>query len=562
MPTRWKACRCAGVTCVCVNYKLKELLVRLSWLGLAVLLAVSGGHATAATRPNFLIIVADDMGFADIGCYGGEIATPNLDKLASNGLKFTQCYSTARCWPSRSCLLTGYYAQQVGMDPPTRKKLPPWARLLPHYLKPEGYRCYHSGKWHIMNAPRPVQDGGFDRSYSIEDHDRYFAPKRAMLDDKWLPPVAPDSGFYLTTAIADYAIGFLREHAQTNADKPFCLYLAFTSPHFPLHALPQDIERYKDVYLKGWDEVRKERFARQKKMGLVSGSLSPLDPKTIPSWNLSEEELYQKIGPGEVGHAVPWKTLTPEQKKFQATKMAIHAAMIDRMDREIGRVLEQIRSMNAWDNTVVFFVSDNGASAEQIIRGDKHDTNAPPGSAATFLCLGPGWSTAANTPFRLHKSWVHEGGISSPLIVHWPAGISTGGALRRGPVHFVDILPTVLELAGVKPSESWNGHRPPPLPGRSFLPLLARDDPGWQRDWLYFSHVGNRALRVGDWKAVAAGTNGAWELYNLQRDREELRDLSKRYPDKLREMVKQWETLDKEFRQQAVSEDWPPVTAR
>jgi arylsulfatase A-like enzyme len=377
--------------------------LKTKWLAtLAAVLALSAATAPPAAaadasakprKPNFLIIIADDMGFSDAGCYGGDVSTPNIDKLAANGLRFTQAYSTARCWPSRTCILTGYYAQQVHMDP-QNGKLPVWARVLPHYLKPQGYRTYHTGKYHLSAAPQPVHDGGFDRSYCIDDHNRFFSPKNARLDDLPLPPVPDGTDFYLTTAIANYGIDFLKEHAEKHAQEPYLLYLAFTSPHFPLHALPEDIAKYRDNYLEGWDVIRQRRYQRMRQMGLVDCALSKPDPITIPSWNLAEDKLREQIGPGEVGHAVPWKDLSEVQKRFQATKMAIHAAMIDRMDREIGRVLDQVKAMGNFENTVIFFVSDNGASAEQIIRGDGHDPAAPPGSAKTFLCLGPGWSTS------------------------------------------------------------------------------------------------------------------------------------------------------------------------
>jgi arylsulfatase len=505
-----------------------------------------------SARPNFLIIVADDMGFSDAGCYGGEIATPNLDRLAAGGLRFTQAYSTARCWPSRTCILTGYYAQQVRMDPP-QGRLPAWARVFPHYLKPLGYRTYHSGKWHLHGAPLPVQDGGFDHSYILEDHNRYFSPKNARLDDQKLPPVPDGADFYVTKAIAGYAIDFLKEHAQAHAKSPFLLYLAFTSPHFPLHALQEDIDRYRNRYLEGWDAIRRQRYERMRKMGILDCALSPRDPVTIPPWNETEEQLIKQIGPGEVGHALAWKDLSEEQQKFQATKMAIHAAMVDRMDREIGRVLDQIEAMGATENTVVFFVSDNGASAEQIIRGDGHDPSAPPGSAKTFLCLGPGWSTASNTPFRLHKSWVHEGGISSPLIISWLARIRQGGQLRHTPVHFIDLLPTVVELAGGTTTGQWHGVTPPPLPGRSLVPALDADVE-IPRDYLFWHHLNNRAIRVGDWKLVSAGSDkaeGQWELYNLRTDRSETNNLAGRYPAKVEELARLWQAREDEFRRQA-----------
>ncbi|MBN2128383.1 MAG: arylsulfatase [Sedimentisphaerales bacterium] len=506
--------------------------------------------AGAARKPNILVIVADDMGYADAGCYGGEIGTPNLDRLAANGLRFTQCYSTGRCWPSRTALLTGYYPQQVRMDP-VRGRLPEWARVAPHYLKPLGYRCYHSGKWHLRNAPKPVADGGFDHSYVLHDHDRFFSPKNHALDDRKLAPVPPDTDFYVTSTIANYATDFLKEHAEEHHDQPFYCYLAFTCPHFPLHALQKDIARYRDRYLQGWDVIGQQRWKRQREMKLVNCRAAGFEPDVIPGWNFSRDKLQEMIGPGEADRAVPWKDLTEEQKEFQATKMAIHAAMIDRMDQEIGRVLDQVRKMNALEDTLVLFVSDNGASAEQIIRGDKHDPSAAPGSARSYLCLGPGWSSAANTPFRLHKSWVHEGGISSPLIVHWPAGLKARGELRHDPCHFIDVLPTVLDVAGgANFSPQWNGKTAPPLPGTSLRPAFAGDNT-IAHEYIYFHHMTNRAIRVGNWKLVAKGKDGPWELYNLSTDRCESTDLAHAYPDKVTQMSQLWQKYEDQFRRQA-----------
>ncbi|NLH16661.1 MAG: sulfatase-like hydrolase/transferase, partial [Phycisphaerae bacterium] len=394
-------------------------------------------------------------------------------------------------------------------------------------------------------------DGGFDRSYLLHDHDRYFAPQKHELDDRTLKAVKPGSGYYNSKAISQYAIDFLKEHATKCPDAPFYCYLAFLAPHFPLQALPEDIARYRDRYLEGWDVVRKRRWERMRKMGLVNCELSPLEPDELPSWNLSAEQLRKQIGPGEADRAVPWETLTEEQKRFQATKMAIHAAMIDRMDREIGRVLEQIAEMGAMDNTVIVFVSDNGASAEQIIRGDKHDPVAEPGSAASYLCLGPGWSSAANAPFRLHKHWNHEGGISSPLIVRWPKGISGKDELRHNPCHFIDILPTVLDLAGV-PSKEFQPTDPnaPPLPGKSLAPAFTKDG-SVNHEFLFFHHTTNRAIRVGDWKLVAKGEDGPWELYDMKTDRCEMKDLAAANPDRVREMAALWQKTEDQFRKQA-----------
>jgi arylsulfatase len=517
------------------------------------------GQPDRSERPNFLLIVADDMGFSDAGCYGGEITTPALDRLAADGVRFTQGYSTGRCWPSRASLMTGHYAQQVRMDPP-KGRLPAWARVAPHYLQPEGYRCYHSGKWHVHGAPKPVADGGFDHSYVLHDHNRFFSPQKHWEDDQPLPPISIEDGYYATTAIADHALRCLEEHSERHSDSPFFHYLCFTSPHFPLHALQEDIDTYRDTYACGWDEVRQARWQRMREMGIVNCELSPLQPETIPGWNLAEEELREQIGPGEAAWAVPWDELTAEQRAFQATKMAIHAAMVDRMDREISRVMGQLRAMDAYENTVIMFVSDNGASAEQIIRGDMHDPSAPPGSSRSFLCLGPGWSTASNTPLRLHKHWVHEGGIASPLIVHWPAGLPARGELRHTPCHFIDLLPTILDLAGIQPSPTWRGKPAPPLTGTSLAPALPSDTEV-PHDFLFFHHSGNRAIRVGDWKLVAAGKQGPWELYDLCTDRCESHDLSEQHPDKARDLSALWERTEQEFRRMAASEEWPPGEA-
>ena len=526
-------------------------------LSLCAVLNVSPACAANPAKPNILLILADDMGYSDAGCYGGDIATPNLDALAANGLRFTQFYNTARCWPSRAAILTGYYAQAVrrdampGVPGGARGTRPAWAKLLPEMLKPLGYRSYLSGKWHVDGKPT---ENGFDHSYVLEDHNRNFAPRNHFEDDKPLPPVALGSGYYTTTAYADHAIKCLKEHAEKFSDRPFFQYLAFTVPHFPLQAPPEDIAKYKDKYLKGWEAVREERFARQKEAGVVNTTLSAIERDLGPPYAFPGE--LAKLGPGEVNRPLPWTELTTVQREFQAVKMAIHAAMVDRMDQEIGRVVAQVKAMGATENTLVLFLSDNGASAEIMVRGDGNAPGAVPGSAESFLCLGPGFSSAANTPFRRHKTWVHEGGISTPLIVQWPKGIAARGELRHNPGHLIDLVPTILEIAGGKPFDTLDGKPVPPAPGKSLVPVFAKDG-AVTHEYLWWMHEKNRALRMGDWKIVAAGADSPWELYDLRTDRAESNNLATKQPERVKEMAAVWEKHTEEFRALAMK-DLPP----
>lgn len=524
---------------------------------------------SAIKKPNILIVVADDMGYSDAGCYGSEIQTPNLDKLASNGLRFTQFYNTGRCWPSRSSILTGYYPQSIRRDnltkangenpkPPTGGAggiRPVWAQLLSAYLHPLDYRSYVSGKWHVDGKP---EENGFDHSYLYMNTEGYFGAVNHTEDGVKLPPVLPDGNSYSTIRTADYAIKFLKEHAAKYPNQAFFQYLAFNSPHFPLQALPQDIALYKDRYKSGWDEIRKERYERMKKLGIINCKLSPTDPAIIPGWNLPEEELQKRIGPGELGHAVPWNSLTGVQKEFQAAKMAVHAAMIHRMDIEIGRVINQIKAMGALENTLILFVSDNGASAEQIIREGGHDPKSVVGSAQSYLGIGPGWSSAANTPFRLHKSWNHEGGISTPLIVCWPEGIKKRNEFRTDPGHLIDIVPTLLDITGAKMPETLEGMVVPALPGKSLVPAFRRNGMV-KHDYLWWNHDGNRAIRIGDWK-IAADHQSPWELYELRKDRSETKNLAYKYPEKVKELEQEWIRHADEFNNMAQQDK--PVNAR
>ncbi len=528
----------------------------LFFLVILTLGSLAVGAAAPAARPNILIILADDMGYSDLGCYGSEIATPHLDRLAQDGLRFTQFYNTARCWPTRAGILTGYYAQQVrrdgfeGRGGGARGSRPAWAPLLPALLKPAGYRSYHSGKWHVDGMPL---QNGFDHSYSLDDHNRFFAPRNHTEDDQPLPAVPNGTNFYTTTHIAEHAIKCLQEHQQKYSTQPFFGYVAFTSPHFPLQAPAGDIARYRDRYARGWDVMRDERWARLQKLGIGRGALSATEREQGPPYPFPED--IEKLGPNEVNRPIPWSQLSAGQRELQATKMAVHAAMVDRMDREIGRIIDQVRAMGALENTLIFFLSDNGASAEMMVRGDGHDPKAPAGSAATFLSLGPGWSTMANTPFRRHKTWVHEGGISTPLIAHWPKGIVAHGELRHNPGHLVDLLPTILEVAGTKPPAT-DGLTAPARPGRSLVPAFAKDGTV-AHESIWFLHESNRALRMGDWKIVASGKDGPWELYDLAKDRAEAKNLAAEDPAKLKQLIDQWTRETADYRKWA-EKDAPP----
>ncbi|MGI9475010.1 MAG: sulfatase-like hydrolase/transferase [Rubripirellula sp.] len=514
-----------------------------------------------AAKPNILLILADDLGYSDLGCYGSEIATPNLDSIADNGLKFTQFYNTARCWPTRGALMTGYYAQQIRRDAVpgvpsgggNRGIRPEWAVLLPKLLKPQGYRSYHTGKWHIDGMPIT---NGFDHSYLLKDQGRFFNPTRHWKDDVALPPVEKGTDFYATSALADHVIDVLESHESEQKNQPFFHYLAFAAPHFPLHALPQDIALYADTYKPGWDAIRLQRWLRMRQMGLLdkkaASRLSRVERDLGPPYHFPD--AFQILGEGEVNKPLPWDQLSEEQRAFQATKMSIHAAMIHRMDIEIGRVFDQIKSMGQWENTVVIFLSDNGASAEIMVRDDGHDPALAPGSAGTYLCLGPGWSTTCNTPFRRHKTWTHEGGTSTPLLISWPQGIDARGEIRRSAGHVIDIVPTLLELSGATPLPG-----APPAPGTSLVPAF-QPEGTIEHESLWWFHDGHKAIRIGDWKAVSP-LGEPWELYNLSQDRDESTDLAVPRADQLQTLIQRWEEQLESFTELA-KRDLPPSALR
>jgi len=517
-----------------------------------VLALAAVAQATSAAPPNVVVILADDLGFSDLGCHGGEIDTPHLDRLAAGGLRYTQASNTARCWPTRAALLTGYYAQAVrrdgmpGVDGGVRGSRPSWARLLPALLAPAGYRSYHSGKWHLDGDPLAE---GFCRSLDAgaTGQNNYFDPAGVGGDRPRDP-----GDFYATRAIGDHAVGCLAEHARDHAGTPFFHYVAFTAPHFPLHAPPELIAKYRGRYAAGWDVVRAARTARVRDLGIVTTPPAAIDRNSGPPYPFPE--ALAALGPGEVDRPLEWSALAPRQRAFQAEKMAIHAAMVEALDREVGRIVAQLVAMQVHDDTLVLFLSDNGASAEIMVRGEGHDPAAPAGSRKSYLCLGPGWASVANAPFRRHKTWVHEGGIATPWIVHWPRGIPGRGELRRQPVHVVDVVPTVLELAGLSAPREHAAAAVPPPHGRSFVASLTDPAAPPAHAALWWCHEGNRAVRAGDWKLVAV-RDGPWELYDLAADRCETKDLAPTAPDRVAALEAAWNGIAAECRVLATAAD-------
>lgn len=513
----------------------KRYFMLLALMG--ALIAASAHAQDKPPKPNVLIIMADDLGFADLGCYGGDIRTPTLDMLAEDGLRFTQFYTAGRSANSRVSLLTGHYHDQLGA---TR---PGWVRTLPQMLKAADYRSYHAGKWQLDRwFNKPITHAGFDRSYHLVDTDQHRWPDEHYLDGRRLDAVNRFDDYNATRASTDYMISFLKDHDTLHKDKPFFAYLAYTAPHHPLQADEDDINDYAQQYADGWDARRARIFVKQRQMGLIDTDLAPLEPRIIAPSGTPEQR--RQLGPGEVPYALRWFELSDEQQRFQTEKMRIYAAMIDRMDREIGRVISQLRRMRAYENTLIVFMSDNGASSEILVGPGGHDATDRPGSGSTYLSLGPGWASASNTPFRKHKFSTYEGGISVPMIVHWRRAIRDEGELKREVSHLIDFAPTILNLAGVKPEPTQQDM--PSLPGVDLTPVLTGEGVYPQRE-LFFQQGGNRALRIGDWKIVSSETDRAWSLYDMRDDRAEENTLGRRNPEKLLELTMRWERLNKDY---------------
>ncbi len=501
--------------------------------------AVAGDtHPAEKCRaPNIVLILADDLGFSDLGCYGSEIATPNLDRLAANGLRFTQFYNTARCCPTRASLLTGLYPHQVGVGhmvedlgrPAYRGDLSRRAVTLAEVLRPAGYRTAMAGKWHLTPYSAADRHGwplrrGFERFFGLIGSVRsYYDPPTLARDDQ---PVRPGEGFYLTDAITEQAVAYLDELGK--GKEPLFLYVAYTAPHWPLHAPAADVARYRGKYRGGWDALRRQRHRRQIEMGLVDPRwpLTPRDP-AAPAWE-------------DAPH-----------KDWQDARMAVYAAMIDRMDRDVGRVVDKLRDIGRLDDTLILFLSDNGGCAEDL-PGDMPRTAFPaktrdgrpakvgndpavePGPDGVFQSYGLPWANASNTPFRLYKHWVHEGGIATPLIAHWPAVIRKP-AITHAPGHVIDIMATCLDIAGAEYPRQHAGQDILPLEGKSLRPILEGTGRAGHAA-IYWEHEGNRAVRQGKWKLVSRFPKG-WELYDLEADRTELHDLAGDHPEKVKELA-------------------------
>lgn len=527
---------------------------------------------SAARRPNIVVVMSDDMGFSDIGCYGSEIRTENLDRLASGGLRFARFYNNARCCPTRASLLTGLYPHQAGIghmmddrgSDAYRGDLDPRCVTVAEALRPAGYRCYAVGKWHVTRHVDPAGPKhnwplhrGFDRYYgTITGAGDYFDPCTLVRDDTMIsafadPEYRPES-YYYTDAISDHAVRFLREHDRDRHDDPFFMYVAYTTAHWPMQARPEDQARYRGKYDAGFGPFREARLKKAASLGLVD-----------PSQGLTAQ-------------ALSWEGVADKER--EAACMEVYAAMVDRMDQGVGRIVAELQRIGRLDDTLVLFLEDNGACAELMGREPaegrldgprpKSPTLPPmtaealqpvgpppqtrdgypvrqgptvmPGPADSYIAYGKGWANVSNTPFREYKHWVHEGGISTPLIVHWPAVIEAGrrGSVVRDPGHLIDVMATCVDLAGATYPAERAGRPVPPMEGVSLRPVfegtaLKRPTP------IYWEHEGNRAVVDGRWKIVAKNQQ-PWELYDVEADRTERHDLSAAQPDRVRSMADQW----------------------
>jgi arylsulfatase A-like enzyme len=511
---------------------------------LALSASAAGLAPSRRRRPNVLLIVADDLGYSDLGCYGGEIDTPNLDGLAANGLRFTQFYSTARCCPSRASILTGQYPHKVGVGhmvtdlghPGYRGRLSDDAVTIAEVLQAAGYRTFMSGKWHV-GTPDPTRHG-FEQYFGTLISAQSFWDSRQYLR---LPPGGracsyPPNTFYGTDALTDHALDFL-DDARSTADRPWFLYLAYHAPHFPLQARREDIAKYQNRYATGWDQLRQDRLSRMKRLRLVGRDT-----------RLSPRSKYTSHGETVNAENPAWESLPEDRRADLAMRMAIYAAMIDRMDQNIGRVTADLRAKGEWDDTLILFLSDNGACAEWDPFG--FDVSSGPdnvlhrgedlarmGGPGTYHSVGSAWANASNTPWRMYKHYSHEGGISTPCIVHWPAGCRRN-AMDHTPAHLIDLMPTLVAATGSPYPERLDTRNILPMAGASLMPAM-RGERMPERT-LYFEHEGTRAVREGRYKLTAL-RDGPWQLYDMQRDRTEMQDLAAKQPERVESLARKWE---------------------
>jgi len=504
------------------------------------ILAQCTGSGQKDDRPNIVLIMADDMGYSDLGCYGSEISTPNLDRLAEHGLRFSQFYNGARSCPTRASLLTGLYPHQTGighMTSPSDNQqqhdynLPGYRGEMNHncvtlaeVLKDAGYNTIMTGKWHLGYFDQgnwPLQRG-FEKYYGIIDGGaNYFKPQPPRGLTLGNESIDAGDNFYITDAFTNYAIRFIKEVRNENS-KPFFLYLSYTSPHWPLHALKEDIDKYRGSYLNGWTQIREERFKRMKKLGIISQNVE-LSPQDSREWN----------------------SLTDEKKKEMDLRMSIYAAQIDRMDQNIGRLIDEIRRLGEIDNTLILFLSDNGACAEggEMGGGRPEDLESDRG---WVLSYGRAWANVSSTPFREYKHWVHEGGIGTPLIVHWPDVIppKLKGRFTDQYGFIQDIMATLVDVTKASYPTEYKGNLIPEPEGISLLPVIKGIDATVHHKPIFWEHEGNCAVRMGKYKLVlkyVAGQEQKWELYDIESDRSELNDLTGSLPEKVKELSAQYE---------------------
>ncbi len=501
-------------------------------VGAALLLRAVGAAGAEAgveerPRPNIVVILADDLGFSDLGCYGGEIPTPHLDALAAGGLRFAQAYNAARCCPTRASLLTGLYAHQAGVGHMTadeglagyRGRLGDDCTTIAEALRDAGYFTAMTGKWHVgqnhgvapwnrgfLRSLNPAAGGFYQPGSPRYDLSLDGAP--IAEDDPRLPPY-----WYSTDLWTEFGLQFVDDARA--AGKPFFLYVAHNAPHFPLQAPAEVSDRFRATYAEGWDTLAARRFERQVAAGLFGGHETPA------------------ARPAEVS---AWSDLPAAERERFAHLMAVYAATVHLMDRAVGRLVAGLRERGLLDDTLILFLSDNGGNAES---GPVGRTIGDPTRADSSWFCGASWAHLQNAPFRRSKRYVHEGGIATPLVVHWPRGIAARGEWRRQPAHVIDLLPTCLEVAAAAYPARREGRDVPPAAGRSLVPAF-RDEP-LDRGPLHWEHVGNAAVRAGDLKLVRAGRESAWELYDLAADRTEYRDLAAARPEAVRELAAEWE---------------------